>query len=285
MSGYVIPADTPNLRDYVKDYLEWRAGEFPDSQQRIVEICRNHLVPTFGGIELDDISVKQAKAFVSMRRKAGAANATIDKEVRTLKAILNQAVQDEELAQNKLADYNLAKGKDDKVPDRLTDDAIQALYEASPNHAAVWRLLINTGIRRAEALNLKLTNCLDDRIILESTSQNRTKSGKMRVIPLNDEAKAAAAELKEGNDSDYLLPRTYGQSLSRAFKTCVKRAGINPNASIHWTRHTFINKLVVDAGVPVRTVQELAGHANISTTMRYARHVPEQNLFDAIAAL
>ena len=93
----------------------------------------------------------------------------------------------------------------------------------------------------------------------------RTKSGKLRRVPLNAVALAALG-------SDYLLPRSDPHSLTRAFARSAELAGIA--GSLHWTRHTFCTSLLL-ARASIRDVQALAGHASITTIERYLSAVPE----------
>jgi len=79
----------------------------------------------------------------------------------------------------------------------------------------------------------------------------------------------------------FRLPRMAPGSLSRAFDRALERAGLD--GSLHCLRHTFCAHLVM-AGVPLRTVQLLAGHAHFSTTEKYA-HLAPGHLQDAVRGL
>ena len=61
--------------------------------------------------------------------------------------------------------------------------------------------------------------------------------------------------------------------LLAVFKTVAKRAGM-PDLRLHDLRHAFCSRLA-QAGVPLATIAKLAGHESLTTTERYARHIPE----------
>jgi site-specific recombinase XerD len=65
-------------------------------------------------------------------------------------------------------------------------------------------------------------------------------------------------------------------SLQKAFKAAVRKAGISKNASIHTLRHSFATHLL-EKGYDIRTVQKLLGHKNLQTTMIYT-HAARKDL-------
>jgi integrase len=110
-----------------------------------------------------------------------------------------------------------------------------------------------------------------------SSTEERTKSGRWRQIPLSKAAITALKALKrKAGKSDHVLPRITAESLSRAFLQDVARLGLR--GSLHSLRHTYAAHLVM-AGVPLRTVQVLMGHASFKTTERYA-HIGKDHLRD-----
>jgi site-specific recombinase XerD len=78
-----------------------------------------------------------------------------------------------------------------------------------------------------------------------------------------------------------VLPRVRQERLSRAFDRTLRRADLD--GSIHCLRHIYCSHLV-SAGVPLRTVQVLAGHASFTTTERYA-HLAPGHLREAVKVL
>lgn len=132
--------------------------------------------------------------------------------------------------------------------------------------------MANTGLRRQEALALRRSHQSNGQLTVESTEERPTKGRRTRVIPLNVAAQGALEELlRHAPADDHMLRQMSLTSLSRAFRLDAKRAGLP--GSIHSLRHTFCAQLVM-AGVHLRVVQQLAGHASYTTTERYAHLAP-----------
>jgi integrase len=142
-----------------------------------------------------------------------------------------------------------------------------------------WQLLANTGMRRGEALHLRWADVGQEEIRILSDAQQRTNSGHWRAVTISDGAGHALDELRDG--TAWVLPRMRPESLSRAFDRTATRSEVGGH--LHCLRHTYCSHLV-QAGVPLRTVQVLAGHASYKTTERYA-HLAPGNLQDAVRSM
>jgi integrase/recombinase XerD len=180
-----------------------------------------------------------------------------------------------------------------RLPKALTVEQVAALLDAaaatasSPDpaeavrglrSAAILELLYGTGARISEAVGLDV-----DDIDLESPAVRlHGKGGRDRVVPLGGPARAALATyLRRGRPTlasasaspgpAVFLSRR-GTRLSRqsawsALRSAATAAGV-PGASPHVLRHSFATHLL-DGGADVRVVQELLGHASVSTTQIY----------------
>ncbi|MGI8306742.1 site-specific tyrosine recombinase XerD [Saccharopolyspora hattusasensis] len=143
---------------------------------------------------------------------------------------------------------------------------------------ALLEVLYSTGARISEAVGLDL----DD---IDGT--NRTvlldgKGGRQRLVPIGRPALAALDAYlvrarpglaARGRGSAAVFLNSRGTRLSRqsawnALKTAAQRAGINVSVSPHVLRHSFATHLV-EGGADVRVVQELLGHASVTTTQVY----------------
>jgi integrase/recombinase XerD len=151
---------------------------------------------------------------------------------------------------------------------------------------ALIETLYATGLRVSELIRLPRDALVaDDRVLTI-----RGKGGRERLVPLNDAArKALAAQLagtasrKGKAASPWLFPSGDGaqpltrQRFGQELKTLAAAAGVEPErVSPHVLRHAFASHLL-ERGADLRTVQQLLGHADISTTQIYT-HVIEERL-------
>ena len=285
----------PTFRQFAMEYLHWHEREYPASTERIAQLVKQHLIPHFGDTALDRLSKTQAERYKTGRK---AKAETVSKELRTLQAVLNRAVYLELITRNPVKGVKPPRGMDSRPPRWYTELELQAIYAHSKplagdeaakgrpvnspvsDYAPVWRLLANTGLRRAEAQQLKWADVTCTSLRVLSQEGARTKSGKWRQVPLSSGAQAALKALK-AMTKGHVLPRMHAGSLSRAFSLALQRAGLD--GSLHCLRHTFCAHLV-SQGVPLRTVQVLAGHASVTTTERYA-HLAPDHLKDSVGRL
>lgn len=176
--------------------------------------------------------------------------------------------------------------------ERLLDTAQQAIAQAdgaarqrAVRLYALLETLYATGLRVSELLGLPRTVlATDDRILTI-----KGKGGRERLVPLNDAAQAALRAHLDGLTADerqaespWLFPSGPEQHLTRQrfgqeLKALALAAGIAPSrVSPHVLRHAFASHLL-ERGADLRAVQQLLGHADISTTQIYT-HVVEERL-------
>jgi integrase len=140
---------------------------------------------------------------------------------------------------------------------------------------------INSGMRKEEILSLKWGQIRDGLIYLD-----KTKSKKKRQVPIND----TLAELfriirkKQGLTSEYVFVYQGKRikDVKTAYNAAMKRAGIL-DANFHTLRHTFASHFVMRGG-GLKALQEMLGHSNIKTTMRYA-HLSQEHKKEAVKLL
>jgi integrase len=133
-------------------------------------------------------------------------------------------------------------------------------------------LLLYTGRRPGEIINLRWDNIKDDRIVLNRTE---TKQKREEIIPLTRGVKDILEGLKKvSGGGTYVIPRgqdrriTSSMSAKTALRKMRKKSGIK-DFDLHSLRHTAASRLIAE-GVDVVTVKELLGHSSIKTTEIYA---------------
>ena len=289
----------PPFGRWAVTYGTWHAAEYPDSYPRILSILERHLLPAFAPLPLLGITPQAAEAYKARRAAEGAAAGTVLKEWRTLQAMLNRAVSLGVISHNPIAMVRAPRNLASRPPAWFTREDLARIYatelevpkcarpEAAADHRAyrwTWQLLANTGLRRGEAQHLIWSDIGAEEIGVRSEPGARTKSGKWRSVWLADGAREALEALRPSptpRPSGPVLPICEPRSLSRAFTRTLERAELPGN--LHSLRHTYVSALV-RAGVPLPTVQVLAGHASFSTTLRYS-HLAPSDLREAVSRL
>ena len=142
--------------------------------------------------------------------------------------------------------------------------AIGADKHAYPTSRAIWaicRVVLNTGLRRSEVLNMRWSDIIDDSLRV------RGKGGKVRVVPLNAEARRILAGQPRVTAYVFDLPnRNAPGNLRRVTETITRRAGVR--FRLHLLRHAFASRLLA-SGVDIVTVSDLLGHGAAMTTLLY----------------
>ncbi|MFM7633100.1 MAG: site-specific integrase, partial [Betaproteobacteria bacterium] len=152
----------------------------------------------------------------------------------------------------------------------------------NPMLGSITRFLILTGARKREVLDATWADIDFEQRLWRIP---KTKSGKIRYIPLSAEALRVLNELLlkavPGRQHIFANPATGKPFISifYSWDACRKRAGL-PEFRIHDLRHSFASFLV-NAGRSLYEVQQLLGHADIRTTSRYA-HLSRDTLREAV---
>jgi integrase/recombinase XerD len=179
-----------------------------------------------------------------------------------------------------------------KIPDTLSVNEVEALLD-QPNirqtqgirDKAILETLYATGMRVSEAVNLKRDNVNLEIGFLRCIG----KGNKERIIPLGKKAissvkrfiEVSRPTLLKKKESEFLFLNRFGkrisrQSLWKIIKRYAKQARIKKPIKPHILRHSFATHLL-ERGADLRSVQEMLGHSNISTTQIYT-HINKDRL-------
>lgn len=180
-----------------------------------------------------------------------------------------------------------------KIPDVLSGPEVEALLEAPDlktarglRDKAILELMYATGLRVSEAVNLKIQDVHFDAGFLRCIG----KGSKERIVPLGKESIQAVKKYLEearpklarpGREDAFLFLSRLGKKISRQsfwklVKHYAKRARIKKDIRPHTLRHSFATHLL-ERGADLRSVQEMLGHADISTTQIYT-HIDKNRL-------
>lgn len=180
--------------------------------------------------------------------------------------------------------------QDKRLPSVLTVDDAQRLMDAPEGDAvddlrdrAVLEALYSTGIRAGELVGINFEDInRNDHLI-----RIRGKGRKERIVPVGRKALAAIdAYSARKNDKDKCASvftgpsgkRLTARTVQRILGNYRKKLGLSQKASPHTLRHSFATHLL-ESGADLRAIQELLGHASLSTTQRYT-HVNLDSLME-----
>jgi integrase len=210
-------------------------------------------------------------------------DASVNRCMACLRHMLGKAVEWEMIKQNP---FEMGAGllfKENNMRFRfLQEDEIDRLLdECQPHLRDIVECAINAGMRYGEILSLKWDQIRNGQIYLQ-----KTKSNKARQIPINDDLNALLMRIrkKQHLTSEYVFNknRKHIRNVRTGFIAALKRAGIE-DFKFHDLRHTFASHFVMRGG-SLKALQEMLGHADIKTTMRYA-HLSQEHKREAINLL
>lgn len=177
------------------------------------------------------------------------------------------------------------------LPDFLTQDEIKKLFSVF-NRAndlefrdlTMFEMLYSAGLRISEACSLKISDLDQENMLIHVLG----KGGRERLVPFGEIAAGFLSEylknirdrIKGNRSSDFLFVSKKGGSINRKsawrlLKRYIERAGITKNITPHTLRHSFATHLLQN-NADLRSVQELLGHIDISTTQIYTHLVSKE---------
>lgn len=303
------------LKEFVlQEYEVWRLFNKKAGKGDLDRIKRNFF-EIFGDVLLSEISAHLIEKWRLDRLKVGIKASTLNRDVNSLKTALSKAKEWGFIEINPLQDLKPLKVEknglirylniEEETRLRLILDSRFAEIKKARSRANKWRkdrgymikpespvyyikpmilLAMNTGIRRGELFNITWSDVNFELATLTIRAEIN-KSSRIRYIPLNNEALQVLQKWRSLTTGENLVFSNNGlpfKSIKKAWSNLKRRAQID-NFRWHDFRHHFASKLVM-AGVDLNTVRELLGHADISTTLRYAHLAPEHKA-NAVAKL
>ena len=276
-----ISEDRKRLSDLLEKYASLHHPGSAGSTCERDGYVFSRLTEHFGNPYIDRISRRELEAYKAWRRSTVKA-VTVNLELRVISSLFGRAMEWGYLQKNPITavkKYRL----DEKEPRFLMPAEGRALMDAAEGQMRTFIVTaLNTGLRKGELFALTWNDIDFER---EELRVRRSKGKRFRVLPLNDLVLQALREHPRHITSSVLFHNPDGsgwKDIRGSFNATLTKAGL-PRIRIHDLRHSFISNLVM-AGEVLRTVQELAGHRSITTTMRYA-HLSPGRLKDSVTRL
>jgi site-specific recombinase XerD len=234
------------------------------------------------GRELDpaDVTHRELRRFAAVLSERGAAKSTVGRKLAAIRTFYRHLVERGELEANP-AELVSSPKKESYLPQVLKAADVAELLERIPastpldlRDRAMFELAYAAGLRAEELTLLDTTSADPD----AEEVRVEGKGSKTRFVPVGEHAwRALDRYLSRGRpaldagESEALFlsksgRRLYTSDVRRRLKLQARRAGISP----HTLRHSFATHLL-EGGADLRTIQELLGHASISTTQTYTR--------------
>ena len=238
-----------------------------------------------------DVTKPDVLLYLQFLNEEKLATASIGRMITSLRKFHQYLKQEGLIENDPMVTIQLPK-KQQKLPKVLSMDEIERLMAAPDvktvlglRDRAILELLYATGLRVSELIHITMSEIHLDIGFIQTIG----KGDKERIVPLGEEAAFWISEylsdsrpaLAHGRkETAYLSLNFHGNGFTRQgiwknLKQTVRDAGINKNVSPHMLRHSFATH-ILENGADLRIVQELLGHADISTTQIYTHITTER---------
>ncbi len=269
----------PLFRDFVAG--PWKEAHFdrykPSGQRTASKYLKQQLLPAFGSKPLDRVAPAQVRRWFDQysRTAPGGANRALD----IFRQIMNFAIARGHVKSNPTR--GLERNRRPALTRFLSREEIARLHEvldkqtrkSDRQQADIIRLLLLTGCRRSEIVNLHWSEVENDMLALADS-----KTGP-RKVPLNSKARCILERQPRG-DSPFVFPSPSDPARPRSANLGlwyrVRKIASIEDVRLHDLRHTMASHAVMN-GVPVPVVSRLLGHSNVRMTLRYA-HLADRDI-------
>ena len=244
------------------------------------------------GIDVLDADQDVVSGYMNSMKANGKSAATISRALASIKSLYIFAVQNREIEENPIHNIKIDKAEK-KLPQILTGKEVELLLQQPKvtemkgcRDKAMLEVLYATGIRVSELIGLNI-----DDVSLPGSFIRCESGEKTRIIPIYPEALQSLHEYIDSvrpkmiavPTEHSLFVNVSGERMSRqGFWKIIKHyqetAGIEKDITPHTLRHSFAVHLL-ENGADLRSIQEMLGHADISSTQVYT-HVVKNNLKD-----
>ncbi len=241
----------------------------------------------FAGQKVDSVTTANIRDFLISLREQGLSPASVARSLSSIKSFFKYLCQDKQF-QNNPAEILETPKRWRKLPDVLSSEDVDNLLKCPDLESvlglrdkAMLEILYASGLRVSELINLQVSQ-LDMQV---GYLRTLGKGSKERIVPIGAMAKRAVenyilnsrpalvSSRKDGGKSEQLFVTRRGRGMTRQgfwklLKGYVTQANIRASVSPHTLRHAFATHLL-ERGADLRSVQQMLGHSDISTTQIY----------------
>jgi integrase/recombinase XerC len=279
------------MKRYINKFLNYLEVEKDVSRHTLLNYSKD-LEEFSAFIDSDDLrSVTHLKlrTWLAYLKKKNYAKSSIARKLSALRSFFKFCIREGFIDTNPAVSLSTPK-QEKKLPNFLTEDEVLKLLEAPPVNSeiglrdrAILEILYSTGIRVGELVALNKEN-VD---FIGGVIKVKGKGKKERLVPVGESAlKALKSYLKRRKSQENtsarvvflnsrgrrINQRTIRRIVEKYIKQFCSKSGVSP----HTLRHSFATHML-DRGADLRSVQELLGHSNLSTTQIYT-HITAKRL-------
>jgi len=260
-----------------------------NNYRRDLELFCNYL-KSRGLSDWQDVKYQQVSSFTAWRFRNGIKGNTIQRQLSSIRSLYKYLIRQQVVSSNPAQEVRAPK-IDKKLPKTCDSEKLDQLLKPMPGDSplvsrdlAMFELMYSSGLRLAELASLNLNDIdLQQRQMIVTGKGNKT-----RYLPIGRKAINAVqnwlqkrADFARDSNANALFISQHGRRLShrsiqQRLNELTKQRGVGLHMSPHMLRHSFATHLL-ESSADLRAVQELLGHADISTTQIYT-HLDFQHL-------
>jgi integrase/recombinase XerD len=278
--------NNPELNQFLQEYLAYLKLEKNLSELSVAayEADLSKFFTFLTEDDLNNISTKTVTEYFELMRELGISSSTTARYLSAVKGFFKYLSSQEYIEKDPVEILsNRISGR--KLPTVLSFEEIELILQAPETDSklglrdkAILELFYSCGLRVSELINLKIS----DLYFSDNVIRVLGKGSKQRIVPIGSSAVKWITEYmktvrpvleKKVKSGNILFLNSRGTKLSRMgvwkiVDKYVKETGINKEFHPHTFRHSFATHLL-EGGADLRAVQEMLGHADISTTQIY----------------
>ena len=285
----------PRIQAFLK-YLEIEKNASPHTTKNYA-IDLREFMESLDKKKFEEVTYLDIRSFLAFLKNRSYLKSSISRKLACIRSFFKYLAREEVLKTNPAVEVASPK-RDKRLPKFLDPEEVASLLEAPSKNTweekrdkAILETLYSSGLRVSELVGLNH----DDMDLFSGLIRVRGKGRKERIVPLGRLAltsiqdyvqKRPPREGETGFKKPLFINRTGGRlsdrSIRRMIRKYVRRIALKKEVSPHVLRHSFATHML-DRGADLRSVQELLGHQNLSTTQIYT-HITTKRLKEAYDA-